>query len=449
MNKKSFASIILAIISICCWTACDKDSKTGSDIKEPETNTLEFISRLDSVNIATSQVYNILCVSDTLFYRGLDSGNVQFNPDYGIMINEATPSIQYAIANSFEQARHTFINDFLSPIMFLNSDTTGTEIKLDLGSHGSITFSSENGDGKVAKIDIDLKQLDKLTFIYFIHQEAWPQNDAQNIAQGNTFISEAGLNYVCIKECQNGWGYLATFDLGYDYLLGNTADLKWIQDPTLKTALNPVYYWAPTWNAFMHTNMPSSEELLALQGFIYDQYGNKKIDSEIALKRIVCDNLINKLYYPNGQVFACGENCWWLETTNQYKYVYYYGSQPGGTSGRTLETTKKATYIWGSNRFFVMLPIRENCRFEDWRFDSFNVSRSYIKYYDYTLKNEIDYQDIVIEPSYNYRNGVEPYSFIRMRCIKFGNGYDYEAHGLIKTDRFDRKTSYDRSDDDD
>ena len=421
MNKKRFL-LFLAVMSLCLWTACDKKDTINPDTEGQETNTLDYITSLDSLNIATQLLYNILCAPDTAFYRKLDSASAQFNPDYGIMIYEATPSIRYAVANSFEQARHTFINDFLSPIMYLKTDTTKAEIELDLGNRGNIAFSSENGDGKVAKIDIDLKQLDNLTIVYFIQEEAWPQNGAQHIAQGNTFESSDHHNFICIKDASNGWGYLATFDLGYDNLLGNTGELEIVLDPTKGKEAYPAY---------MNVNMANCDQLRALQGFLYDPYGNPRAISKQTLSRIISDDFMNQIY-RNNAVFLCGEGVWYRLTENKHNY------------GDGI----KEKYYWGSNRYFVMSPIFSLCRFEDWRYDSYDVDISNITHYTVYM-NKPDY-DPYYFPSYhdnnsrswNILNGRDLRTFIRMRCIQFGPGYDYRAHGLTSKDRFNRKTSY-------
>lgn len=440
MKTNRFYTLLLLAVSVSCFTACEKNDDLFPD-QDEETNTLKFVTYQDSVQIATKLAYQALSAPDSTLYDKLDAGDIQLKPDYGTLIHNATPSIRYVTASSFEQARQFFISDFLSTIVYLKADTTNAEITLNLGQQGYISFSPENGDGNVAKIDVNLKQLDDLTMVYFILPEAWPQNGVQAIAQGNTFISLDGLNYICIKDAHNREGYLVTFDMGCDRLLNYTdGNMLLIKDPTLETAHNPDYYAPQTYQAYIHTGgMANCEQLRSLQGFLYDTNGRARESSKQSLKRILSDQVLNAIY-SSGKVFVCGEGYWYKRTDNKYKYTSYYYSM---RKRKILTETIKSTYYWGSNRFFVMYPSFYECRFEDWRFDTFNVARSYITYYNVYM-SQTGYVDTNVNPSWNYRCGLsdEKDNFIRMRCITFGDGFDYNAAGLRKTDVFTRKTTF-------
>lgn len=441
--KTKYLYFMLLSASLICWSACDKDNGISPDNPDDETNTLLFVTHQDSVEIAAQMIYRTLCITDSSMIEKLQSGEGVFEAQYGTLLHDATPTIRYVTANSFGQARSIFIENFLSPITFLDADTTASVIKLDLGQQGDITFSSENGEGNVAKIDINLKQLDDLTMIYFLKQEAWPQNSVRKIDQGNTFISSDGLNFICIKSAENLDGYLATFDQGGDTKL-HMSEFKMIKvlDPVRGSEnpnnLNPQYYRRETYTAYMNSTpcLANCEQLRYLQGFMYDNHGNAKEKAKEALRRMLSDGLLNAIY-SDGKVFLCSDECWFKRTTNEYKYTDSYYWSP--SNREVKKKTVKSTYIWGSNRFFVMKSSFRECRFEDWRFDSFNVNKTYITYYDVNMK-QYNYVITDINPSWNYRNGIETGNFIRMRCIRFGADFDYEAYGLRKTDVFEKKT---------
>ena len=445
MKTKRFFSLLLMAVALCSWTACSDNSDTDSELEDDISYTAFQSTHKDSVHIATQLVYQRMCVADTAFITKLTSGVGEFQPCYGALLYDITPTVRYVSANSLADARQMFITEFQGAIKYLNADTTATAIRLDLEQHGYISFLPETANGHVAKIEVSLKQLDCLTEVCFLQDEAWPQNAVQAIAQGNTFLSADGHNFICIKNAENQAGLMVTFDLGWDRLLNNDGYIAQRHDPTLGEWPNapdnlPGRYPWHSYIFFSHDGMIRSNQLYYLQGFLYEE-GRQNENSKEALKRIATDRVVD-LLYGVGKIYLCSDGCW-LETGTKHKYedVLYYNMK----KEKVRRDDIKRDYIWFSMRFFIMHPTIGECRCEDWQANSFNIRKNWITQSNFrngSTPQPYNCFNHETEYSWNYRCGNELDNFIRVRCFEFYKSFDYQAKGLIMTNRFDRKTNF-------
>ena len=445
MKTKRFFSLLLMAVALCCWTGCSDDNDTDSKLDNDISNAASRATREDSVRIATQLVYQRLCVTDTAMHIKLSSGVDEFQPCYGAQLYDVTPTVRYVSANSLADARQMFITEFQGAITYLNADTTAVTIRLDLGQQGYICFLPEGSDGHVAKIEVSLKQLDRLTEVCFLQDEAWPQNAVNSIAQGNTFLSTDGHNFICIKNAENQAGLMVTFDLGWDRLLNNDGYIAQRHDPTLGEWPNapdnlPGRYPWHSYIFFSHDGMIRSNQLYYLQGFLYEE-GRQNKNSKEALKRIATDRVVD-LLYGVGKIYLCSDGCW-LETETKHKYedVLYYNMK----KEKVCRDDIKRDYIWFSMRFFIMHPTIGECRCEDWQANSFNIRKNWITQSNFrngSTPQPYNCFNHETEYSWNYRCGYELDNFIRVRCFEFYQSFDYQSAGLVRTDRFNRKTNF-------
>lgn len=99
-----------------------------------------------------------------------------YKPSKGVILDESKPSERSEACESYEDA----INDFERYLpsndgdeRFIKYTDNGIDISLD--SLGNIKFTSESGDGVVARIDISLKDMPKYTVLYR-HESSFGDN---------------------------------------------------------------------------------------------------------------------------------------------------------------------------------------------------------------------------------------------------------------------------------
>lgn len=207
MKKKYLNMMSLCVISMFSLfpLACSEDNNEEEDAEEMEV-TYPTYSQEQINEWAADNIITWLCdvTNDTL------TGKITSQtPNYGVVLHDDTPTIRYTRSATLADARETFLSWITSDAS--KDSTQDGGISVNMGGEGIVSFRPETGEGQVAVADIRMKRLPDITQVVFVKPEAWPENGNNiGIMKYSTWIKD-GKIYVCVRDCENGRGYLVHF----------------------------------------------------------------------------------------------------------------------------------------------------------------------------------------------------------------------------------------------
>lgn len=204
---RTFFSLFMALaVGFTCFACSDDDDDPSVPTEEEETE--EEIALREELR--TAALTANLCDVDTLA-----DGTVQYTPIIGEVLDQATPSVRYVVADSVQEARLTW-GTIVSALQDSAQDLSGQNEVTQGDIH--LTFTEGGADGQVASVNIDCDRFAEVfSRIVFITSDRWPGND-----QGSPFgylsvvkQKSTGWIYLCVRQAQQGQdGILMTFDGG-------------------------------------------------------------------------------------------------------------------------------------------------------------------------------------------------------------------------------------------
>lgn len=141
--------ILVALFLTIFVSACSDDNEEP----KPDEGDIEELPAMTREELA----FSILAGN---FYKSSE-------PSKGVVLDEARPSERSEACESYEEALEDF--ELFLPVnegdeRFISRDAD--EIIVSIGDYGSVKFSADSGDGVVARIDINLKDLPEYTVLY-------------------------------------------------------------------------------------------------------------------------------------------------------------------------------------------------------------------------------------------------------------------------------------------
>ena len=215
MKIRTLFSVLLMTALTCHLTSCKDDDKIvgNTDPDEKEMAGYDMTSEQVDEYAAMNFISHVCQVEyDTLTYA-LKS----WEPDYGRILFENTPTVRYTRALTEEDARNEFLSMICSVATIDSTAADGT-MTVSMGSHGSVRYIPDHQNGHLAYIDVNLKELPDITRITFFRSDAWPENAGTcgGISPGTVLIGRRGgkdVYFLCVKGCgETGTGYFIGFD---------------------------------------------------------------------------------------------------------------------------------------------------------------------------------------------------------------------------------------------
>lgn len=198
-------SLIAAVLSLFVIVGCSDDNDSIIENDDDENSAI-ILNEL-----RTAALIDALCELDTL-----PNGDVTLRSRLGVVLEETTPTVYYACADSASEAEDAYRGIVSVFQESEDSPVPNNEVQYD---DNRITFNEGNkARGEIARINIDVPELkDVLTDIVFISRERWPLNDT---ASPFNFLSlwkenSTGYYYLCVRKAEGDRGIMITFDGGW------------------------------------------------------------------------------------------------------------------------------------------------------------------------------------------------------------------------------------------
>lgn len=365
-----------------------------------------FCTHTELMNIAHKCAIQALCKSGySLFDEELTDGTV-FTSNYGEVLYDACPGVHYVIAEDLEDARRQFLSLMDSVIEFTSTHISGSTILIDLEEKGVIEFTAASENGAVAQINVNLTHVPELSQVIYISQNAWPRNAGDaNIKLGDAFLAPSGNRWICVKTCQNGPGYLATFDIYEDKLLDNGAYgyyLNKVVDPFLGD--HAVKQDEVNFISYLHYNHATEVQLRALNQFMYNDDGSCN-NQAVSFFRKNVDARMFESMYREGCIFICGDDSRHCRTTTEYKYSYYRYS---ARQAKWVLETQKSTYIFMGAKFYLMKKFYKESVVHKESWNSYSV------------------------PSICHYSGIDHINHLLVRFFEYNSTFQKDNFGLKK-----------------
>ena len=197
-NHMSGLVLTLCAIMMTLTTSCDSDDTFETPTSDSRQEELVF-SEAEKARIIeelhNKMVMQALCDVDT------NTCPATYTPRLGKVLDNATPTIRYTVANTKEEAERHYMNIIGSLIGNSDSATPGHDVTV-----GDIHLTYVEGAqaGETARIIIDCPRLrNVLTAIVFLTRAAWPEN-----AQATTPFTLLSVwkhlpshrLYLCVRE---------------------------------------------------------------------------------------------------------------------------------------------------------------------------------------------------------------------------------------------------------
>lgn len=204
---RTFFSLFMALaVGFTCFACSDDDDDTSVPTEEEETEEDAAVREM----LRTALLTDNLCNVDTLA-----DGTVQYTPIIGEVLDQATPSVRYVVADSVQEARLTW-GTIVSALQDSAQDISGQNEVTQGDIH--LTFTEGGADGQVASVNIDCDRFAEVfSRIVFITSDRWPGNDHGSPFGYLSVVKQksTGWIYLCVRQAQQGQdGILMTFDGG-------------------------------------------------------------------------------------------------------------------------------------------------------------------------------------------------------------------------------------------
>lgn len=310
MKRQLMLSLIA--IALCCWTACSDNNDDISTSSEKSEKTDEALTAEEIAEMTFDEFICSVCETEI----DEETHRVKsWQLNYGKALDSSQPTVRYCKAESQEAARSIFLGMAAIESHVDSSSVVGI-LKVDVGSHGTLTYTPGTVGGELAHIDVNIKELPELTKIVLLKSEAWPENVDPYLGIYNGDVFKNGdAYYVCIKDCANGVGYLIGFDT-WTYQ-GNY--------PSSSHTYKGRTCYDPYWDGAVSSG--GTDVIRALHEFLY--HGGKRNSESEGIIRMMGnaqnnqgDALVNALY-SDIVFFKIGNDRAWCDGYNNKKGTWH------------------------------------------------------------------------------------------------------------------------------
>ena len=234
--KPNWSWLLMAAMTL--LLSCSDDDHLSADDIEPEP-TEEELAELAAADRLEAANYVIRA------FAGLDAlpdnwETSTFEPQEGVVVDEAKPTVRSVIVENQEEADQYFVN--ITPDEA--REATGSGYRYSVEGIGSISYQRVNSSTCFATIDVALRQMPKLTQIRLVPESEVPTNakfDGKPYYGIGSSVKDkdSGRYYICIRPSggpnRKEYAYFVTFDVKAIDTSKKTVDLYTIDNNGKKT----------------------------------------------------------------------------------------------------------------------------------------------------------------------------------------------------------------------
>ena len=221
-----------------CTSSCSDDKEENLTDPDPEP-TAEELAEMAAANRLEAANYVIRA------FAGIDAlpdnwETSTFEPQEGVVVNEAKPTVRYVIVENQEEADQYFIN--ITPDE--SREASGSGYRYSVEGVGSVSYQRVNSANCYATIDVALQQMPKLTQIRLVPESEVPTNakfDGTPYYGIGSIVKDkdSGRYYICIRPSggpnRKEYAYFVTFDVKAIETSSKSVDLYTIDNNGKKT----------------------------------------------------------------------------------------------------------------------------------------------------------------------------------------------------------------------
>ncbi|MGN0066534.1 MAG: hypothetical protein ACI38V_02730, partial [Bacteroides sp.] len=316
-----WAWLLMAAMALCTSCSDDDMPKEGDDepqLSEEELAELAAADRLEAANYVIRAFAGLDALPDNW-------ETSTFEPQEGVVVDEAKPTVRYVIVENQEEADQYFVN--ITPDEA--REATGSGYRYSVEGIGSISYQRVNSSTCFATIDVALQQMPKLTQIRLVPESEVPTNakyDGKPYYGIGSVVKEKGTDryWICIRPSggpnRKEYAYFVTFDINTVQFSVKEVDVYTIDDNGKKTK----------------TKASTSGEWSYAKNLIEKRFAMLAANFFAQLNKLANGNIDNDYdcMYADLLLKYYGSLGYELRSENATEYLVPYGSYKSSSAGK-------------------------------------------------------------------------------------------------------------------